>query len=109
MTNIETNGRISRRTFLKLLGLAGVLAGAPSCVRKGDGDGPGHGPMTCRTDPKTGRAVSVLGYGCMRWPPAAEPSVDGCPIDQDTVNRLVDYAMGHGVNYFDTAPIYCQG
>ncbi len=109
MTNFETNGRISRRTFLKQLGLAGVLAGAPSCVRKGDGDGPGHGPMTCRTDPKTGRAVSVLGYGCMRWPPAAEPSVDGCPIDQDTVNRLVDYAMGHGVNYFDTAPIYCQG
>ncbi|MEE0361671.1 MAG: twin-arginine translocation signal domain-containing protein [Prevotella sp.] len=34
MTNIETNGRISRRTFLKQLGLAGVLAGAPRvCVR----------------------------------------------------------------------------
>jgi hypothetical protein len=25
------------------------------------------------------------------------------------VNRLVDYAIEHGVNYFDTSPAYCQG
>ena len=30
-------------------------------------------------------------------------------IDQETVNRLVDYAIEHGVNYFDTAPVYLQG
>ena len=30
-------------------------------------------------------------------------------IDQDAVNELVDYAIAHGVNYFDTSPVYCQG
>ena len=31
------------------------------------------------------------------------------PDDQDEVNRLVDYAIAHGVNYFDTAPMYKSG
>ena len=30
-------------------------------------------------------------------------------IDQEMVNRQVDYAIEHGVNYFDTSPAYCQG
>lgn len=30
-------------------------------------------------------------------------------IDQDMVNELVDYALAHGVNYFDTSPAYCKG
>ena len=30
-------------------------------------------------------------------------------IDQDIVNELVDYAMAHGVNYYDTSPAYLQG
>jgi predicted aldo/keto reductase-like oxidoreductase len=25
------------------------------------------------------------------------------------INELVDYALEHGVNYFDTAPVYCRG
>jgi hypothetical protein len=25
------------------------------------------------------------------------------------INRQVDYAIEHGVNYFDTSPVYCQG
>ncbi len=66
------------------------------------------GEMTYRTDPKTGQKVSLLGYGCMRWPPAIRAK-DGCPIDQEVVNELIDYAIERGVNYFDTAPIYGQG
>ena len=31
------------------------------------------------------------------------------PNNQDEVNRLVDYAIEHGVNYFDTAPMYMGG
>ena len=31
------------------------------------------------------------------------------PIDQEMVNRMVDYAMDYGVNYFDTSPAYCRG
>ena len=30
-------------------------------------------------------------------------------IDQEKVNQLVDYAMKHGVNYYDTSPVYVQG
>ena len=44
------------------------------------------------------------------------PTTDGAaaresdaPIDQEQVNRLVDYAIEHGVNYFDTSPAYCKG
>ena len=33
----------------------------------------------------------------------------GRTIDQDMVNRQVDYAIEHGVNYFDTSPAYSQG
>ena len=45
----------------------------------------------------------------MRWPLKPAPDSDGNVIDQDAVNELVDYAIAHGVNYFDTSPVYCQG
>ncbi len=25
------------------------------------------------------------------------------------INQQTDYAIAHGVNYFDTSPVYCQG
>ncbi len=62
------------------------------------------GEMTCRINPKTGERVSILGYGCMRW-----PTDENGDIDQEQVNRLVDFAIAHGVNYFDTSPAYCKG
>ena len=67
--------------------------------------------MTYRTNPSTGDKVSLLGYGCMRWPTVDGSSVrDGeSDIDQQMVNRLVDTAIAHGVNYFDTSPAYCKG
>jgi predicted aldo/keto reductase-like oxidoreductase len=33
----------------------------------------------------------------------------GEEINQEAVNELVDYSIAHGVNYFDTAPMYIQG
>ena len=72
---------------------------------------PPKGKMTYRRNPKTNEDVSLLGYGMMRL-----PTTDGtaaresdAPIDQEQVNRLVDYAIEHGVNYFDTSPAYCKG
>ena len=65
--------------------------------------------MTHRINPSTQDKVSILGYGCMRWPLLPEPAANGNVIDQETVNKLVDYALAHGVNYFDTAPVYLQG
>ena len=70
------------------------------------------GQMTYRED-KHGQKVSLLGFGMMRLPieggAGAARENPQAPIDQEMVNRQVDYAIEHGVNYFDTAPVYCQG
>lgn len=72
----------------------------------------GNGTMTYRTNPNTGDRVSLLGYGMMRLPVVGGGSMrdnPDSPIDQDMVNQQVDYALEHGVNYFDTSPAYCKG
>lgn len=113
---------IGRREFLKRLGLgtaavsgislAGCTAknGSSSASATGELSEIPTDRMTMRVNPTTGDRVSLLGYGCMRWPTKKDP--DGGEdeiIDQETVNDLVDYAIAHGVNYFDTAPVYCRG
>ena len=45
-----------------------------------------------------GEEISKLAFGTMRLP----LKEDG-DIDQDQVNAMTDYAMEHGVNYYDTA------
>ena len=61
--------------------------------------------MTYRTCPSSGDKVSLLGYGMMRLP-MKEGTEE---YDQDMINRQVDYALEHGLNYFDTSPVYCMG
>ena len=68
--------------------------------------------MTYRINPNTGDKVSLLGYGMMRLPVVdggTEREHPDSPIDQQAVNELVDYALAHGVNFFDTSPAYCKG
>ena len=109
--------KIDRRKFLKTFGVgaAAATAGLYGCKTKGTAPSAaaaGEVPtdrMTFRTCPSTGDRVSLLGDGCMRWPLLESPAADGNPIDQEAVNELVDYAIAHGVNYFDTAPVYIQG
>ena len=102
---------ISRRSFLKVLGLGGAVVAAPAIVSCAKGDKPTDeqeppvGKMTYRKNPKTGEQVSLLGYGMMRLPTIKQNSAreDGdAEIDQDMVNQQVDYAIAHGINYFDT-------
>ncbi len=109
---------MSRRDFLKIVGISTATATAATlagCGPKGAGNnetGAGTvpvGKMDYRTNPKTGERVSLLGYGCMRWPTLPAPEKGGNVIDQDAVNELIDYAMAHGVNYYDTSPVYVQG
>ena len=64
--------------------------------------------MTYRTNNGNGDKVSILGYGCMRWPMIKDENGKDI-VDQEAVNRLVDYAMEHGVNYYDSSPVYLQG
>lgn len=72
----------------------------------------GNGKMATRVNPNSGDKVSLLGFGMMRLPVVAGGTARENPdssIDQEAVNAMVDYALAHGVNYFDTSPAYCQG
>ena len=104
---------ISRRSFIRGLGMASLAALAPSCVGKSETGGKTptvKGEMTRRVNPNTGDSVSLLGYGCMRLPVIEKNEADGQDeIDQEMVNRLTDHAIANGVNYFDTSPVYCKG
>lgn len=110
---------ISRRRFLRHLGygaagIAGTSMLSLAGCRSSDdstAETENDGKMTYRVNHNTGDSVSLLGYGCMRLP--TRPVKDGKngedEIDQEAVNRQVDYALEHGVNYFDTSPVYCKG
>ena len=51
--------------------------------------------MKYRTNPINKDNLSVLGFGCMRF-----------PKDEKETEKLILYAVENGVNYFDTAYIY---
>ena len=59
--------------------------------------------MQYRQMGKTGDSVSILGYGCMRF-----PHKNG-KIDTERTERQIIQAIENGVNYFDTAWIYHAG
>ena len=104
---------INRREFLKTAGVAGLAMSGLSAVAgcsasAGKTTAAESGQMTMRTNPGNGDQVSILGYGCMRWPMIKDEQEKDI-VDQEAVNRLVDYAIEHGVNYFDTSPVYLQG
>ena len=110
---------ISRRSFLKVFG-AGTVATAATlagCKKTNKAEEqateeyknqvePPVGKMTYRINPTTKDKVSLLGYGMMRLPTMVDNPDE---FDQDMINKQVDYAIEHGLNYFDTSPVYCQG
>jgi len=53
-----------------------------------------------------GENISRLGMGNMRLP--VKPG-EGEPIDYAKAQEIIDYAMTHGINYFDTAYTYHGG
>jgi len=56
--------------------------------------------MQFRTDPKSGNELSVLGFGCMRF-----PRIRG-KIDFAESEKMFVNAVNSGINYYDTAFIY---
>lgn len=59
-----------------------------------------------RKDKITGDSVSLLGFGCMRFPviKKGEPA-----IDEKLSLKMIDFGYRHGINYFDTAYPYHEG
>ena len=103
--NKNNHNDMSRREFLRRLGLGAgsamaLMALEPFSMMAKEPEKPATAAnrMTYRVQHGTGEQISLLGFGMMRL-----------PDNQDEVNRLVDYAIEHGVNYFDTAPMYMGG
>lgn len=74
---------IDRRDFLKILGTAGAaitVTGLPGCGNNKNSSSDNisgekqPGEMTYRTHPTNGDRISILGYGCMRWPTISNSS-----------------------------------
>ena len=94
---------MSRREFLRRLGIGtgsafALMALEPMNVMAQNDKSQTVHRMTYRVQHGSGQQISLLGFGMMRL-----------PNDQEEVNELVDYAIEHGVNYFDTAPMYMRG
>ena len=101
----EKRPNMSRREFLRRLGIGtgsaiALMAMEPLSVlaQHQKQEKATDNRMTYRVQHGTGEQISLLGFGMMRL-----------PNNQDEVNQLVDYAIEHGVNYFDTAPMYMRG
>ena len=116
--------KMTRREALRGLFLAGMgiaaggpllrSLGTPAAAATPSGaipwdEAPEGSKIDTRTWSKMGETLGLLGLGCMRL-----PTVGGGgggfgrrqPLDQEAVNAMVDYAIAHGINYFDTAPAY---
>lgn len=104
---------MDRRKALKILAAGAAAAGLSTlagCNKTKtpqiDLNDPTVGKMTYRINPKNGDKISLLGYGCMRFPTIGD---DKSAIDEEISQILVDEAIRRGVNYFDTAWPYHGG
>ena len=52
-----------------------------------------------------GLKLSALGFGAMRLPTGASDA----EIKENETEKMIDYAISHGINYFDTAWGYHDG
>ena len=90
---------LDRRQFLKIAGISaaatGTLGTFAGCSRKSR-ELP-EGEMEYRISPTSNDKVSLLGYGCMRWPETKDENGKKV-VDQDMTNMLVDHAIANGVN-----------
>lgn len=99
----------SRRDLLSGAAVLGLAVSACSS-RKSSNEAPRQddamGRMTYRVNPKNGDKISLLGYGCMRFPTMGN---DKSAIDEEMAEMIVDEAVRRGINYFDTAWPYHGG
>ena len=111
---------MKRRDFIKKMGGAAVATSVVLSACKSTTNNEiipvdvvdGQGEMTYRINPNTGDKVSILGYGMMRLPAEEGGTLrdhPNSPLDQELINQEIDYALEHGMNYIDTAPVYCKG
>ena len=79
-----------------------LMIAVSSCSRKEQNQ------MSYRICQNTGDKVSLLGFGCMRFPFIDDGNGNEIP-NQELINEMIDAAIRGGVNYFDVAPSYMRG
>ncbi len=84
-----------------------VGAAAMACSRESGSKEPEELQISGNV-PQNFPGIGLLGFGAMRWPMTKDENGKDI-IDQQKVNQMVDLALEHGVNYFDSAPVYLQG
>lgn len=114
----KLNNCFSRRNMLKAAGVGlagatvaygldklGMFSGKENAIQEPQAD-----KMTYRTHPTNKDTISLFGFGCMRFPMLPDADAHNGPdIDEAAAFALVDDALAHGVNYFDTGWRYHQG
>jgi len=109
---------MDRRTALKIMGASLATAFTILGCKQGSNNSiipitatselqqSSSGKMTYRKDKILSQDISLLAFGCMRFPVLHEGQPE---INEEKALALIDYAYQHGVNYFDTAWGYHQG
>ena len=98
MNNLMKDQHINRRDFLNIVGItaatttAALYGCAPKDQKSSGSKASSPVPtdqMTYRSFPSLGEdKVSLLGYGCMRWPTIPSPDGKGDLIDQDACKEV---------------------
>ena len=95
--------------------VAGVAAGAFGIACSGGAEKRAPAPMaseggrvSLKRNHRNGDEVSMLGFGCMRFPTVGGDRYTGS-IDREPTREMLEYAYARGVNYFDTAWMYHRG
>ena len=107
--------KVSRRSALKVMALGSVAVAGGGLLTSCGGEkrskaaqptseGLKEGNVTLRRNPKNGDDISLLGFGCMRF-----PTLSNGAINEELTQMMIDYAYEHGINYYDTAWMYHGG
>ena len=117
---METNKNMTRRQALKHIGFGALAIAAGYSLVTGckskvkDEAANGTLVMAKKMDNITGKEISLLGYGCMRFPTydTGEKNARGrkiMAIDMEKSKALIDHAYANGITHYDTAWNYHNG
>lgn len=103
---------VTRRQFAKAIGAAVPFAAA-SAESKDEAlpeQNPGEFVLQRPSPLDSGRKVSVIGFGGVRLPVSTGRLGNQTdPVDYATATKYVDYALAHGINWFDSGYHYQGG